>query len=140
MRTSFFFDVVFLNPTDVKKFMFVKDLIFAGSRYRFCLNKTGTKLLGEVDVHLSPHLHNNNKSFLKSTTETGEVAFDLNALSYMRRKLKDPTYTISIIYGFPAEKEFHSFYVRFKDFVLPNLKIEVKLKYQLLPDLLKKNV
>ena len=62
--------------------------------------------MGEVDVYLSPNLYNNNKSFLKNINETGEVAIDSNALSYIRSQLRDPTQTISKIYGFQAGKGF----------------------------------
>ena len=48
----------------------------------------------EVDVYLSPDLYNNNKPFLKNIQETGEVTIDSNVLSYIRRQLSDPTYTI----------------------------------------------
>ena len=58
-------------------------------------------------------------------------------LSYIRGKLRDLTYTTSKIYGFTAEKGSHSLDVKFKDFVLPDFKIEVKLKGQSLPDSLK---
>ena len=78
----------------VKNFTFVKSLVFANSHYLFCLNKNGTILMGEVDVYLSPDLCNNNKSFLKNIQETGEVTIDSNVLSYIRRQLSDPTYTI----------------------------------------------
>ena len=80
--------------------MFVKSLVFASSRYPFCLKKTTTKktkkksgtiLTGEVDVYLSPNLYNNNKPFLKNINETGEVANDSNALSYIMSQLRDPT-------------------------------------------------
>ena len=47
--------------------------------------------MGEVDVYLSPNLYNNNKSFLKNINETGEVAIDSNALSYIRSQVRDPT-------------------------------------------------
>ena len=68
---EFFFDIVFPNPTEVKKFMFVKSWIFASQHYPFYLKKYGTKpiLMGEVDVYLSPDLYNNNKSFLKTLTK-----------------------------------------------------------------------
>ena len=114
--------------------MFVKNLVFAGSRYPLCLNKNGTKLMGAGDVYLSPHLNNNKKLFLKNISKTGEVAIDSNALSYMRGQLRDPTYTISKIYGFWAGKGFHTLDIKFKDFVLPDFKIELKLKNQSLPD------
>ena len=39
---------------------------------------------------------------------------------------------------FSSRKRIHSLDVRFKDFILPDLKIEVKLKDQSLPDSLKK--
>ena len=94
--------------------------------------------MGEVDVYLSPDLYNNNKSFLKNINETGEDAIDSNMLSYIRGQLRDSTYTISKIYGFQAGKGYHSLDVTFKDFVLPDFKIKVKLKDQSLPDSLKK--
>ena len=94
--------------------------------------------MGEVDIYLSPDLYNNNKSFLKNINETGEVAIDSNMLSFIRGQLKDSTYTISKVYGFQAGKGFHSLDVKFKDFVLPDFKTEVKLKDQSLPDSLKK--
>ena len=120
--------------------MFVKIWVFASQRYSFYLKKDGTKLMlmGEVDVYLSPDLYNINKSFLKNINETGEVAIDSNMLSYIRAQLRDSTYTISKIYGFRARKRYHSLNVKFKDFVLPDFKIEVKLKDQSLPDSLKK--
>ena len=90
--------------------------------------------MGVVDVFLSPHLYNNKKLFLKSINKTGEGAIDSNALIYMRRQLRDPTYTISKICGFWAGKGFHTLDVNFKDFVLPDFKIELKLKNQSLPD------
>ena len=100
---KFFFDIVFPNPTDVKDYMFVKSLVFANGRYPFYLKK---KTVQEVDVYLPPHLYNNNKSFLKSIKEAGEAAIDSNALSYIRIQLRDPTYTISKIYGvFEQEKD-----------------------------------
>ena len=99
MRTSFL-QIVFPNPRDVKNFMFIKGLVFTNSCYPFCLKKNGTKLMGEVDVYLPPDLYNNNKSFLKNINETGEVANDSDALSYIRSQLRDPTYTVSKIYGF----------------------------------------
>ena len=119
--------------------MFVKIWVFASQRYSFYLKKDGTKLMlmGEVDVYLSPDLYNINKSFLKNINETGEVAIDSNMLSYIRAQLRDSTYTISKIYGFRARKRYHSLNVKFKDFVLPDFKIEVKLKDQSLPDSLK---
>ena len=76
------------------KILFVKSLVFANSRYLFCLNKNGTILMREVDVYLSPDLYNNNKPFLKNIQETSEVTIDSNVLSYIRRQLSDPTYTI----------------------------------------------
>ena len=42
--------------------------------------------------------------------------------------------------GFRAGKGFHSLDVKFKDFVLPDFKIEVKLKDQSSPDSFKKIV
>ena len=42
------------------------------------------------------------------------------------------------MYGFWAGKEYHSLNVKFKGFVSPDFKIEVKLKDQSLPDSLKK--
>ena len=59
-------------------------------------------------------------------------------LSYIRGQLRDSIYTISKIYGFWARTGFHSLNVKFKDFVLLDFKIEVKLKDQSLPDSLKK--
>ena len=103
----------------------------------FVWKKNDTKVMGEVDVYLSPDLYNNNKSFLKNINETGEVANDSNALSYIRSQLRDPTYTVSKIYGFWVGKGFHSLDVKVKDFVLPDFKIEVKLTDQSLPDSLK---
>ena len=91
-------------------------------------------LVGEVDVYLSHDLYNNNKSFLQSINKTGEVRIDSNALSYIRSQLSDPTYTISKIYGFRAGKGFHSLDVKFKDFVLPEFKNEIKLKDESSPD------
>ena len=139
---EFFFDIVFPNPTEVKNFMFVKSLVFASKCYPFYLKKDGTNtkliLMGEIDVYLFPDLYNNNKSFLKSINETGEVAIDSNMLSYIREQSRDSTYAISKIYDFRAGKGFHSLDVKFKDFVLPDFKIEVKLKDQSLPDSLKK--
>ena len=139
---EFFFDIVFPNPTEVKNFMFVKSLVFASKCYPFYLKKDGTNtkliLLGEIDVYLFPDLYNNNKSFLKSINETGEVAIDSNMFSYIREQSRDSTYTISKTYDFRAGKGFHSLDVKFKDFVLPDFKIEVKLKDQSLPDSLKK--
>ena len=41
------------------------------------------------------------------------------------------------MYGFWAGKEYHSLNVKFKGFVSPDFKIEVKLKDQSLPDSLK---
>ena len=138
---EFFFDIVFPNLTKVKNFMFVKSLVFASEHYPFILKKDGTNtkliMMGEVDVYLSPDLYNN-KSFLKNINELGEVATDSNMLSYISGKLRDLTYTISKIYGFPAGKGFHSLDVKFKDFVLPDFKTDVKLKDQSLPDSLKK--
>ena len=129
---EFFFDIVFPNLTKVKNFMFVKSLVFASEHYPFILKKDGTNtkliMMGEVDVYLSPDLYNNNKSFLKNINELDEVATDSNMLSYIRGKLRDLTYTISKIYGFPAGKGFHSLDVKFKDFVLPDFKTDVKLK------------
>ena len=61
-------------------------------------------------------------------------------LSYIRGQLIDSTYTISEIYGFRAGKGYHSLNVKFKDFVLPDFKIEVKLKDQSMPDSLKKTL
>ena len=58
-------------------------------------------------------------------------------LSYIRGQLRSSTYTISEIYGFRAGKGCHSLDVKFKDFGLPDFKIEIKLKDQLLPDSLK---
>ena len=55
-------------------------------------------------------------------------------LSYIRGQLRDWTYNISKIYGFRAGKGYHSLDVKFKDFVLPDFKIEVKLKDQSLRD------
>ena len=91
-------------------------------------------LVGEVDVYLSHDLYNHNKSFLKSINETDEVRIDSNALSYIRRQLSDPTYTISKIYDFRAGKGFHSLDVKFKDFVLSKFKNEIKLKDKSSPD------
>ena len=80
--------------------MFVKSLVFSSSRLPILFEKnnnkknqkkSGTILMGEVDVYLSPNLYNNNKSFLKNINETGEVAIDSNALSYIRSQLRDPT-------------------------------------------------
>ena len=135
-----FFNIVFPNPTEVKVFMFVKSWVFASQRYPFYLRKDGTKLIlmGEVHVYLSPDLCNNNKSFLKNISETGEVAIDSNMLSYIRGQLRDSTYTISKIYGFRAGKRYHSLHVKFKDFVFPDFNIEVKLKDKSLADFLKK--
>ena len=122
--------------------MFVKIWVFASQRYSFYLKKDGTKLMlmGEVDVYLSPDLYNINKSFLKNINETGEVAIDSNMLSYIRAQLRDSTYAISKTYGFRARKRYHSLNVKFKDFVLPDFKIEVKLKDQSMPDSLKKTL
>ena len=94
--------------------------------------------MGEVDVYLSTDLYNNNKLFLKNINGTGEVANYSNALSYIRSQLRDPTCTVSKIYGFRVRKGFHSLDVKVKDFVLPDFKTEVKLKDQSLPDSLKK--
>ena len=120
--------------------MFVKTWIFASQRYPFHLKKDATKLIlmGEVDVYLSPDLYNNNKSFLKNINETGELAIYSNMLSYIMWQLRDSTYTISKMYGFRAREGYHSLDVKFKDFVLSDFKIEVKLKDQSLPDSLSK--
>ena len=56
-------------------------------------------------------------------------------LSYIRGQLTESTYTK--IYDFWAGKGCHSLDVKFKDFVLPDFKIQVKLKDQSLPDSLK---
>ena len=43
-QTSFFFDIVFPNPTDAKDYMFVKGLVFANGGYPFYLKKkNGTR-------------------------------------------------------------------------------------------------
>ena len=52
-------------------------------------------------------------------------------------QLRDSTDTISKMYGFRAGKGYHSLDVKFKDFVLPDFIIEVKLKDKPLPDSLK---
>ena len=90
--------------------------------------------MGEADVYLSSDLYNNNKSFLKNINKTGKVPIDSNMLSYIRGQLRYSTYTISKIYGFRAGKVYHSLDVNFKDFVLPDFRIEVKLKDQSLAD------
>ena len=132
---EFFFDIVFPNPTEVKNLMFVKTWIFASQRYPFYLKKGGTKLvlMGEVDVYLPPDLYNRINIFKKNINETGEVAIDSIMLSYMGQ-LRDSTDTISKMYGFRAGKGYHSLDVKFKDFVLADFKIEIKLKDQSLPD------
>ena len=95
-------------------------------------------LMGEVDVYLSPDPYNNNKSFLKNVNKTGEFGIGSNMLSYIIGQLRDSTYPISKIYGFRAGKGYHSLNVTFKDFFLPDFRIELKLKDQSLPDSLKK--
>ena len=52
-------------------------------------------------------------------------------------QLRDSTYTISKTYGFWVGTRYHSLVVKLKDFVLPDFKIEVKLKDESFPDSLK---
>ena len=57
-------------------------------------------------------------------------------LTYFRTELRDPTYTISKIYGFKASKII-SCNVQLEDFTYPDFNIEVEFKGQTSPDTLK---
>lgn len=57
-------------------------------------------------------------------------------LTYFRTELRDPTYTISKIYGFKASK-ITSCNVQLEDFTYPDFNIEVEFKGQTSPDTLK---
>lgn len=58
-------------------------------------------------------------------------------LTYFRTQLRDPTYTISKIYGFKASK-ITSCDVKLEDFTYPDFNTEVEFKGQTSPDTLKK--
>ena len=81
-------------------------------------NGVTSMLLQEKKVRFSENL---NKVF----PEANEI--------FESSQLSDPTYTISKMYGFRAGKGFHSLGVKFKDIVLSDFKIELKLKDQSLP-------
>ena len=58
-------------------------------------------------------------------------------LTYFRTELRDPTYTISKIYGFKASN-ITSCDVKLEGFTYPDFNIEVEFKGQTSPDTLKK--
>ena len=59
-----------------------------------------SKVLGGVDLYLSPELYTKNKSIMKSFKETGEVNIDKKTLQFFQTQLKDQSYKVSKIYGF----------------------------------------
>lgn len=73
-----------------------------------------------------------NKAFLKNISKTVTSSM----LTYFRTELRDPTYTISKIYGFKASKII-SCNVQLEDFTYPDFNIEVEFKGQTSPDTLK---
>ena len=74
-----------------------------------------------------------NKAFLKNISKTVTSSM----LTYFRTELRDPTYTISKIYGFKASK-ITSCNVQLEDSTYPDFNIEVEFKGQTSPDTLKK--
>ena len=84
--------------------------------------------MGDTDIYLSPELYSRNKSFLRSFTETGEVNVTSSMLNNFRKNLNDQNYSVSKIYGFKNEFAFSQQVMKKDDFVLPDFKIDVKIK------------
>ena len=104
---KFLFDILFLSPTNTKKFMFAKNKVFLSSRYVFSISSKELTLLGEVDVYLSDEFYSDDKLFFKNVLEAGTINVDFN-LSFFRYQLQDPSYNVSKIYGFHQKRGFHS--------------------------------
>ena len=97
-----------------------------------------------VDIYLLPELYARNKSFLQSFTETGEVNVTSTMLNRFRRNLNDQNYSVFKIYSFIKEsptpmlrnlsdQNFSVSIISQKvmkkdDFVLPDFKIDIKIK------------
>ena len=91
--------------------------------------------MGEIDIYLSPDLYNNNNFFKKTLTKPAKLQLIQICWVISGDKLTESIYTK--IYDFWAGKGYNSLDVKFKDFVLPDFKIQVKLKDQSLRDSLK---
>ena len=126
---TFLFDILFLSPTDTKKFMLVKNKAFLSSRYPFSISLKQLTLLGEVDVYLLDALYSNDKSFLKNVPETGAINVDSDLLSFFRNQLQDPSYNVRKTYGFPQKRGFHSIDSKFDNFVT-DFDFKIKMKKQ----------
>ena len=126
---KFLFDILFSSPTDTKRFMFVKNKIFLSSRYPFSILSKELTLLGEVGIYLSDELYSNDKSFLQNGPEAGAIDVDSNLLSFFRNQLQDPSYNVLKVYGFCQKRGFHSFDLKFDNFVT-GFDFTIKMKKQ----------
>ena len=126
------------------KFLIEKIKSFQSNRYPILINDDHFTVLENVEIYLSPELYARNKSFLRSFTETGEVNVTSTMLNRFNRNLNDQNYSVSKIYSFEKESPTpmvrnlsdQNFSVSITsqkvmkkdDFVLPDFKIDIKIK------------
>ena len=126
------------------RFLIEKAKFFQSSKYPIVINDDHFNVLENVDIYLSPELYARNKSFLRSFTETGEVNVTSTMLNRFRANLNDQNCSVSKIYGFKKEsptpmlrnlsdQNFSVSIISQKvmkkdDFVLPDFKIDIKIK------------
>ena len=92
-------------------------------------------LLGEVNVYLLDALYSNDKSFLKTVSETRAIDVNSNLLS--KKSTTTSSYNVSKVYCFRHKRGFHSIHLKFDNFVT-DFDFKIKIKKQSVTNNIKK--
>ena len=98
------------------------------SRYPIIITDTGTVIYGGIDIYLSPELCAKNRSFLRNLRETGQVNVTSSMSTKFRTQLNDQDYSVSKIFGFRPNIPLPNVVFKKDNFVLPDFKIDMKIK------------
>ena len=125
---GFLFKTLF--PTSIKTYPYFidKSRTFVSKRWPLLIADNFSGILGNVEFNLSPELYTN-KSFLKNCNETATVDVTNSMLQSFRTSLEDQNYSISKIYGFKSSTALTQFVFKEDHFILPDFKIQIKLRY-----------
>ena len=124
---GFLFKTIFTTSIKRYPYFIEKSKTFVSKRWPLLIADNFSGILGNVEFYLSPELYAN-KSFLKNFNETTTVDVTSSMLQSFRTSLKDQNYLISKIYGFKSSTAFTQFVFNEDHFILPDFKIQIKLR------------
>ena len=134
----FLFDLIFPTSTTTYRPFIERSQAYWSQRWPLVIGQRISKLLGNVDIFLCLEMYQNkNRRFTKKLKEIGKIDVSLSMLQIVKMQLSDQEYNVSKIYGFQNLFAFVDITFLPEDFVLPDFKINVKLKDQSSSDSLK---